>query len=166
MDLKFALTLCCFISLFTACQQPKNSNVVNKIETNVAVAEKPKKAQSLEDKVKACDEAVKRIDALSLKKVSSRYQNPKPELYYDMAFFHAYYNADELLKLVEIIGEEGYETTSTYYFKDKKVFYCLTQSSYFNSDYLVRRDYIEEEKITELQPVKKNQKMKQQTFYQ
>jgi len=147
MNLKIAIIFCCFISFFMSCQQAKNSSTVNKIETSAAVADKPKKAQSPEEKAKACDEAVKRIDAISLKKVSSRYQNPKPELYYDMAFFHTFYNADELLKLVEIIGEEGYITTSTYYFKDKKVFYCSSTSSYFNSDYLVRRDYIEDEKI-------------------
>lgn len=147
MNYKSTLILSCFISIFFSCQQAKNNPAVNKIESSAAVAEKPKKAQSPEDKAKACDEAVKRIDAISLKKVSSRYQNPKPELYYDMAFFHAFYNANEMLKLVEIVGEEGYITTSTYYFRNKKVFYCSNVSSYFNSDYLARRDYIEDEKI-------------------
>lgn len=147
MNYKSTLILSCFISIFFSCQQAKNNPAVNKIESSAAVAEKPTKAQSPEDKAKVCDEAVKRIDAISLKKVSSRYQNPKPELYYDMAFFHAFYNAEDMLKLVEIVGEEGYITTSTYYFKNKKLFYCSTVSSYFNSDYLARRDYIEDEKI-------------------
>ncbi len=106
-----------------------------------------KKPETPEEKAATADAEVKKIDRLSLKKVKKRYQNPDPEKYYDMSIFNAFYKDDKLVKLDEIVGEEGYITTSQYYFKDDKVFYCYTESSYMDNLYLTRKDYIENDTI-------------------
>jgi hypothetical protein len=102
-----------------------------------------KKPETPEEKAAAADAEVKTIDGLSLKKVKKRYQNPDPEKYYDMSIFYAYYKDNKLMKLEELIGEEGYISTSHYYFKEDKVFYCYTESSYIDNLYFTRKDYIE-----------------------
>ena len=131
----FLFALICLMAM-TSC----NSNAdaaKSGTEVKEDVKAEEKKPETPEEKAAAADAEVKTIEGLSLKKVKKRYQNPDPEKYYDMAIFYAYYKDDKLMKLEESMGEEGYISTSHYYFKEDKVFYCYTESSYMDNLYVL-----------------------------
>lgn len=132
------------LSIFSSC---KENNISEKSETLEEEASTPKTVVTPEEKAAIADDEVVKIDILKLKKIKKRYQNPDPEKYYDLAIYYAYYNNDELVKLEELVGEEGYLANSQYYFKEGNVFYCFTESSYMDETYLHRKDYIENDKI-------------------
>jgi hypothetical protein len=144
MKRRFYFLMLLAFSVFASCKENNNSE---KSETSDKEASTPKTVVTPEEKAAIADDEVVKIDILKLKKIKKRYQNPDPEKYYDMAIYYAYYNNDELVKLEELVGEEGYLTNSQYYFKEGKVFYCFTESSYMDETYLHRKDYIENDKI-------------------
>ncbi len=150
MKLKlFFVSICCFY-LFGSCKNEVAKSESSQKSDAASISENTdnnNKPQSPEEKAKAIDEAVKKIESLQLRKVISRYQNPNPNYYYDIADFHAFYDGEELVKLIDFVGEEGYNTALSYYFKDKKVFFSKTESSYMDAEYLVCKTYLEDEII-------------------
>jgi hypothetical protein len=146
MKLKlFFVSICCFY-LFEACKNEVTKSESSQKSDAASISENTevqKKPQSPEEKVKAIDEAIKKIESLQLRKVISHYKNPDIKYYYDIADYHAYYDGNELKKVEDYVGEEGYHNILSYYFKDKKVFFCTYQSSYGDSQFLLRKIYIE-----------------------
>ena len=146
MKLKlFFVSICCFYLLESCNNELTQSASSSEIEaaTSSEKTEKKEKKLSPEEKAKAIDEAIKKIESLQLRKVISHYKNPDMKYYYDIADYHAYYDGNELKKVEDYVGEEGYHNILSYYFKDKKVFFCTYESSYGDSQYLLRKIYIE-----------------------
>jgi hypothetical protein len=141
-----------FLFVFLILSGCYNSNSKSQQETSIkksstTAAKISSKPKSIDEKIKACDVIIKNTDALSLKKVYSRYEDQKSAMKYNVAIFNAFYNLDELLKLVEIVGKDGYIVTSTYYFNKDKVIYSTALTSFKNSEFLYQKEYIEDESI-------------------
>jgi hypothetical protein len=146
MKLKYYLVLFCSFYLFVSCKneltQSASSSEIEAAPSSEKT-EKKEKQLSPEEKVSLIDKAVKKIESLPLRKVISNYRNPDIKYYYDIADYHAYYDGNELKKVEDYVGEEGYSNVVSFYFKDKKVFFCTYESSYGDSQYLLRKIYIE-----------------------
>jgi len=72
------------------------------------------------------------------------YTNPDPEKYYDMSGYKGYYKGNELVKLVESVGEEGYLSEISMYYSNNKVFFIYTERFYMDDLYEQERNYIDE----------------------
>jgi hypothetical protein len=146
MKLKLFFVLICCFYLFVSCKneltQSASSSEIEAAPSSEKT-EKKEKQLSPEEKVSLIDKAVKKIESLPLRKVISNYRNPDIKYYYDIADYHAYYDGNELKKVEDYVGEEGYSNIVSFYFKDKKVFFCTYESSYGDSQYLLRKIYIE-----------------------
>ncbi len=78
---------------------------------------------------------------------SKTYQNPDPAFYFDMANFMAYYKDNQIVKLVENVGEEGYASDYSYYLRGGELFFIYIERYYTDNKYQEERIYIDGGKI-------------------
>jgi len=145
------LTFALIASLaYTACgnENKSDQNSDSTVVEETTKTDSPKKL-TVEEQVEQI-----RIDFQSIESgISSytveekSYRNPDPEMYYDMSNYTSYNKGAELVKLDEEMGEEGYYSKASYYFKNGKVFFIFTEVSYMDDLFLESRVYFDSDKV-------------------
>ncbi len=144
---KMSLYLLCLPLLLVACKQnPANSANPSTTSPSAVSVSAPAELTPAQ-KVAAADEAVKKIEAeLSTYKMEKKmYRNPDPEFYYDVSAYTFYYKGAELVKLIEICGEEGYASEEAFYYQNGKVFLAHDFDTYMDDPYEDIKMYVENE---------------------
>jgi len=138
--------------LFFSCN--KKSENAEQLQENNQVENLNDQANP-DDPTKEIDQYVKSIEAKlpSLKKTSKEYQNPLQEMHYDNSAFTAFYDGDQLVKLISQDGQAGFSYDLHLYFDKGKLVYFLREGSHLynrpEDDQLfsIERAYFKDEQV-------------------
>jgi len=138
---RFSLLVLLVVFLITACG---GNSSENKDKENSSL--ETEKVMTLDEKIEEIKIKFDKIEKNSDLKVKDLlYANPDPEKYYDMSSFDAYYNGNELVKLIEYMGEEGYLSATSYYYSENKLFFIFIEYSYMDEVYEQNRYYLDQD---------------------
>ncbi len=150
----FATILSVALTIFYSCGESKNSGDADSISKNESDIKSSSKTDSpknetVEEQVNAIRKIFQEIESAgkSLTVEKRDYRNPNPEMYYDMSNYTAYSKNNELKKLLEEGGEEGYLFETTYYYDGGKLIFTYSCSTFMDILYRESRVYFNDGKI-------------------